>query len=77
MPARSVPGRRGPISLVKSRAEILALLVTTNDYKAYQRACGADIAEEVSKLLIDEELKCQDGNGRYSPGKNLLARASG
>lgn len=63
------------MSLVKSRAEILALLVTTNDYKAYQRACGADIAEEVSKLLIDEELKCQDGNGRYSPGKNSLERA--
>lgn len=63
------------MTLEKSRDEIMIELVKTNDYKAYGKACGTALAQSVALLLLEEELKCQDKKGHYSPGKTALERS--
>lgn len=63
------------MALEKSRQDIMTELVKTADYKAYGKACGTALAQGVALLLIEEELKCQDKRGNYSPGKTTSERA--
>lgn len=63
------------MALEKLRGEIMAELVKTADYKAYGKACGTALVQGVALLLIEEELRCQDKKGNYSPGKTALERS--
>ena len=63
------------MALEKSRGDIMAELATTADFKAYGKACGTALAQGVALLLIEEELKCQDKKGNYSPGKTAKERS--
>lgn len=63
------------MALEKSRQDMMVELVKTADYKAFSKACGTALAQAVALLLIEEELKCQDKKGNYSPGKTAVERA--
>lgn len=63
------------MALEKSRADIMTELARTADFKEYGKACGTALAQSVALLLIEEELKCQDKKGNYSPGKTAKERS--